>query len=96
MNLPFELAITWPQVFAIGLLAVIGAFLAELIVGNAPRFGLLGSLGLAVLGVWLFVNLPLDVPLEPRLEDLPVVRGIVGGVVLVALFAFFKKQGIMR
>lgn len=96
MNLFSTLLLTWPQIFALLLLATIGAFVAELIVGNAPKFGFLGSLGLAVLGAWIFANLPLDFPIEPRLEDWPVVRGVLGGLLLVALFAWLRKQGATR
>jgi uncharacterized membrane protein YeaQ/YmgE (transglycosylase-associated protein family) len=87
---------TWPQVFALLLLALVGAFLAERLVGNAPKYGFLGSLALGVLGAWLFTNVPLEIQLEPRLEDMPVVRAILGGLVLVAIFAFLRKQGAPR
>jgi hypothetical protein len=49
-----NLSWTWPQVFALLLLALVGAFLAERLVGNAPKYGFLGSLVLGVLGAWLF------------------------------------------
>jgi uncharacterized membrane protein YeaQ/YmgE (transglycosylase-associated protein family) len=88
--------LTWPQVFTLLLLALAGAFLAELLVGNAPKFGFLGSVVLAVLGCWIFVNLPLDISIEPRLEDMPVIRGILGAMLVVAVFAFFRKRSSVR
>ncbi len=91
-----NLSWTWPQVFALLLLALVGAFLAERIVGNAPKYGFLGSLVLGILGAWFFSNLPLEIQIEPRLEDMPVVRSILGGLVLVAIFAFLRKQGASR
>ncbi len=96
MNLLSALSLTWPQVFVLLLLAIIGAFLAELAVGNSPRFGFLGSLALGAIGAWLLVTLPLEVAIEPRLEDLPLVRGVLGSLLLVAFFAFFRKQGARR
>lgn len=87
---------TWPQVFAFLLLVLIGAFLAERIIGNAPKYGFLGSLVLGILGAWFFANLPLEIQIEPRLEDMPVVRSVLGGLVLVAIFAFLRKQGAPR
>ncbi|HEX2910669.1 MAG TPA: hypothetical protein VH186_07660 [Chloroflexia bacterium] len=98
MKLPFSLSLswTWPQVFALLLLALAGAFIAERIIGNAPKFGLLGSLVLSLLGAWIFINLPLDISIEPRLEDTPVIRAILGSMVIVSLFAFFRKQGARR
>jgi uncharacterized membrane protein YeaQ/YmgE (transglycosylase-associated protein family) len=96
MSLPSALLLTWPQVFALLFLALIGAFLAELLVGNAPKFGVLGALVLAVLGSWLFINLPLDISFEPHLEDLPVLRSILGSLLVVALFAFFRKLNNAR
>lgn len=87
---------TWPQVFAFLLLALVGAFIAERIVGNAPKYGFLGSLVLGILGAWFFANLPVEIQIEPRLEDMPVVRSIIGGLVLVAIFAFLRKQGAPR
>ncbi len=91
-----ELTLTIPQILAFLFLAVIAAFLGELVVGNAPFLGFLGALGAALLGVVLFVKLPLpEVTLEPRLEDIPVVRAILGGALIAALFAFIrKKRGI--
>ncbi len=96
MSLPLGLAITWPQFFAFMLLALVGAFLAELLVGNSPRFGFIGSVALAILGAWLFVNIPVEISVEPRLEDWPVARAILGALVLVVVFAFFRKQGVTR
>ena len=96
MTLPVSLTFTWPQTFALLILALVGAFLAEWLVGNTPKFGLLGSIALGVLGGWLFANLPIDFPLEPHLEDMPVVRSILGALVLVAIFAYFRKQGVRR
>jgi len=96
MSLPSALMLTWPQVFTLLLLALVGAFLAELLVGNAPKFGFLGSLVLAALGSWIFVNLPLDITIEPRLEDMPVVRAILGAMLVVAVFAFFRKRNSVR
>ncbi len=96
MSLPSALLLTWPQVFVLLFLALIGAYLAELVIGNAPKFGFLGSVVLAVLGSWLFINLPLDISVEPRLEDLPVVRAVLGGLLVVALFAYLKKQSYSR
>jgi uncharacterized membrane protein YeaQ/YmgE (transglycosylase-associated protein family) len=87
---------SWPQVFALLLLALVGAFLAERLVGNAPKYGFFGSLVLGTLGAWFFSNLPLEIQIEPRLEDMPVVRSILGGLVLVAIFAFLRKQGAPR
>ena len=96
MSLPLGLAFTWPQFFVFFLLALTGAFVAERLVGNAPKFGFLGSVALAALGAWLFVNIPVELSLEPRLEDLPVVRTILGALLIVAAFAFFRKQGVTR
>ena len=87
---------TWPQIFALLLLALVGAFLAERIVGNAPKYGFIGSLVLGILGAWFFSNLPLEIQIEPRLEDMPVVRSILGGLVLVAIFAYLRKQAAPR
>ncbi len=96
MSLPSSLLLTWPQVCALLLLAIAGAFLAERIVGNTPRFGLLGSMALGVIGGWLFGNLPFDFSLEPRLEDMPVIRTMLGALLLVAAFAYFRKQAVRR
>ncbi len=96
MNLPSALLLTWPQVFVLLLLALIGACLAELAVGNAPKFGFLGSLCLGILGSWLFINLPFEVSIEPRLEDLPIIRAVLGGLLIVALFAFYRKRTSVR
>ncbi|MDB5081016.1 MAG: hypothetical protein JWP00_2940 [Chloroflexi bacterium] len=92
----FNLNWSWPQVFALILLALVGAFLAERVVGNAPKYGILGSLVLGILGAWFFSNLPLEIQIEPRLEDMPVVRSVLGGLVLVAIFAYLRKQGAPR
>ncbi len=87
------LSLTLPQLLALLLLAVVAALIAELIVGNAPIFGFIGALVFSLVGVWLFVNIPwLEVAFEPRLEDLPVVRGILGGVLVSGLFAFVRKR----
>jgi uncharacterized membrane protein YeaQ/YmgE (transglycosylase-associated protein family) len=84
---------TIPQLLTLLLLAVIAAALAELIVGNAPMFGFVGAIVLSFLGVWIFVNLSwFQVPFEPRLEDLPVIRAVLGGVVVSGLFAFAQKK----
>ena len=96
MTLPPSLVLTWPQIFALLLVAVIGAFLAEWWVGNSPRFGILGSVVIGIAGSWLFANLPLDIAIEPRLEDMPVVRGVLGSLLLVATFAYFNKQRVRR
>lgn len=88
-----SLPLTIPQLLALLFLAVIAAAIAELIVGNAPPLGFLGAIVLSVLGVCLFVNLPwFEVALEPRLEDMPVVRAILGGIVVSGLFAFVRKK----
>jgi uncharacterized membrane protein YeaQ/YmgE (transglycosylase-associated protein family) len=85
--------ITIPQILAILFLAVVAALIAELIVGNAPYFGFIGAVVLALLGVWIFVSLPwLEITYEPRLEDIPVVRAVIGGVLVSGLFAFLRKK----
>ena len=87
------LALTLPQILALLLLAVIAALIAELLVGNAPYFGFLGAIVTALLGVWLFVNLPwLEFSYEPRLEDIPAIRAVVGGVLVSGLLAFVRKK----
>jgi uncharacterized membrane protein YeaQ/YmgE (transglycosylase-associated protein family) len=84
---------TLPQLFALLFLASIAALIGELIVGAAPDFGFLGALVLGVLGVIIFVRLPIpQLGIEPQLEDLPVVRGVLGGVIVVAGFAYYRKR----
>jgi len=87
------LALTVPQVLTLLFLAVIAAWLAELLVGNAPTFGFIGAVVFSLLGVWLFITLPwLELSFEPRLEDIPVVRGLLGGIVVTSLFAYVQKK----
>lgn len=88
-----DLVLTLPQILALIFIAVISAFLAELIVGNAPHFGLIGSLITALLGVLLFLKFPIpDFSFEPRFEEIPVVRALAGGVLFSTLFAFIRKK----
>lgn len=96
MSLPAGIFITWPQVFVLLVVALIGALIAELVIGNAPKFGFFGSVLAGLLGAWILTNLPLDLAVEPRLEDLPLIRGILGSFIVVAIFAFFQKQGAFR
>jgi uncharacterized membrane protein YeaQ/YmgE (transglycosylase-associated protein family) len=85
--------LTTPQLFALLVLAAIAAFLAELLIRNAPPLGFMGGLFLGLLGVWIFANITwLDVAIEPRLEDIPVVRALLGGILLVALFCYMRKR----
>ncbi|MEI6045116.1 MAG: hypothetical protein WCS37_12260 [Chloroflexota bacterium] len=87
------LPITLPLILALFFLAVVAACLAELIVGNPPFFGVIGAVLSAALGVWIFVSLPwFEISYEPRLEDLPVIRAVIGGVVVSGLFAFLRKK----
>jgi uncharacterized membrane protein YeaQ/YmgE (transglycosylase-associated protein family) len=96
MSLPFGLYLIWSQFFVVALLALVGAFIAERVVGNAPKFGFMGSLVLGLLGAWLFIGLPVNVEVEPRFEDIPLVRGLLGSFIIVTIFAFFRKQGSFR
>lgn len=81
-----------PQIFALLFLATIAAFVAELLVRNAPPLGFVGGIVFGLVGVWFFANLPwLDLSIEPRLEDIPAVRAVLGGVIIVAIFAMFVK-----
>lgn len=96
MSLPAGIFVTWPQIFVLLLLALVGAFVAELVVGNAPKFGFIGSVVLGLLGAWILVSIPMEITFEPRLEDLPLIRGVIGSFIVVAIFAFFRKQGAFR
>jgi uncharacterized membrane protein len=89
----FSIPPTLPQLFALLFLATIAALLGELVVGAAPDLGFLGAILLAALGVVILVSLPLpQIGFEPQLEDLPVVRGVLGGAVVVAGFAYYRKR----
>ena len=88
-----QLPPTLPQLFALLFLAAIAALLGELIAGAAPDFGFFGALILAFLGIIILVELPLPkFDFEPTFEDLPIVRGVLGGVFLVAGFGFYRKR----
>ncbi len=88
-----ELTLTLPQILALLFLAVMAALLAELVIGNAPYFGFLGAFLTAFLGVLIFVKLPgPDLSFEPRMEDIPVVRAILGGALMAGIFALIRKK----
>jgi uncharacterized membrane protein YeaQ/YmgE (transglycosylase-associated protein family) len=88
-----QLPPTLPQLFALLFLAAIAALLGELIAGAAPDFGFLGAIVLAALGAIILIQLPLpQISIEPQLEDLPTIRGVLGGMLLVAAFGFYRKQ----
>lgn len=84
---------TNPQIFALLFLATIAAFLAELLIRNSPPLGFIGGIILGLFGVWIFANLPgPNVAFEPRLEDIPTVRAVLGGVVVVAVFCYIRRR----
>lgn len=88
-----DLGLALPQLLALLFLAIIAAFIAELIVGNAPMLGFIGAIIFALLGAWLFILLPwFQFPLEPKLEDVPVIRAVIGGILTTSLFAFVRKK----
>ncbi|NWJ44948.1 MAG: hypothetical protein HXX08_03630 [Chloroflexi bacterium] len=88
-----QLPPTLPQFFALVFLAAIAAFLGELIAGAAPDFGFFGAIILAVFGVVILIELPLpQFDFEPTIEDIPIVRGVLGGIFLVAGFGFYRKR----
>ena len=82
-----------PQIFALLFLATIAALIAELFVRNAPPFGFVGGLLLGVIGVFIFTLLPgPNISFEPRLEDIPAIRAVLGGFLIVAFFCFIRKR----
>ena len=84
---------TLPQMFALLFLASIAAIIGERIVGAAPDFGFLGAILSGVLGAAILVQLPLpQFGFEPKLEDLPIIRGALGGILLVACFGYYRKS----
>jgi uncharacterized membrane protein YeaQ/YmgE (transglycosylase-associated protein family) len=84
---------TLPQLFAILFLATLGALLAELIVRSAPAFGFLGAIVLAGLGVIIFTYIPFpEIALEPKLEDIPAVRAVLGAAIVCGLFCYLKRR----
>jgi Predicted membrane protein len=68
--------------------AVIG-LIAEFIVGWRVPFGIVGSLVAGIIGVWLMTKV-LDIQIDgfhdPTLYGVPLVHGIVGAIILVAVW----------
>lgn len=84
---------TLPQLFALLFLATLGALLAELVVRSSPAFGFLGAIVLAGLGVVIFTYLPFpEIAIEPKLEEIPTVRAILGGMIVCGIFCFLKRR----
>lgn len=82
-----------PEIFALLFLATVAALIGELIARNAPPFGFVGGIILGLLGVWIFANVPLPkLQFEPMLEQIPVIKAIIGGILIVALFSYIRKR----
>lgn len=82
-----------PEIFALLFLATIAAFIGELIARNAPPFGFVGGIILGLLGVWIFANLPWPkLQFEPTLEQIPVIKAVIGGILIVTIFSYVRKR----
>ena len=92
----FILDLDWPKALALFFLAIVGAYLGELVTRSSPKFGIFGSLVLAVLGAWICVNLPIEIPIEPIFQGWPIGRGILGSAFVVALFSYWNRQTKLR
>lgn len=91
----------WNLVLYLVIAAVVG-LIAEFIVGWRLPFGIVGAIIAAIVGIWLMTNVIVINGIgDYVLYDVPVVRALIGAILLVALwhlitFGFARRRRYSR
>src|SRR5947209_3696608 len=91
----FHLAVTLSQLIYLAIAAIVG-LVAEFIVGWRLPLGFVGAIIAALVGIWLMTHvIQLNIPGDPVVYGIPIVKAFIGAIVLVALW-HLVTYGIWR
>jgi|GEM_PF-571574 uncharacterized membrane protein YeaQ/YmgE (transglycosylase-associated protein family) len=87
---PAQITITTGELVYVAIAAIVG-LIAEFIVGWRLPFGIIGAIIAALVGIWLFTNvivvtIPDDYVLTIAGQSVPLLRTLLGAIVVVALW----------
>jgi uncharacterized membrane protein YeaQ/YmgE (transglycosylase-associated protein family) len=84
--LGYHFAVTLSQLIYLAIAAIVG-IVAEFIVGWRLPLGVIGAIIAALVGIWLTTNVfILNIPGDLVFYGVPVIRALIGAIILVALW----------
>lgn len=84
--LGYHFVVTLGQLIYLAIAAIVG-IVAEFIVGWRLPFGIIGAIIAALVGIWLTTHVFLiNIPGDPVFYGVPIIRALIGAIVLVALW----------
>lgn len=90
---PLQFTITTSEIIYVVIAAIVG-LVAEFIVGWRLPFGIIGAIIAALVGIWLLtsvieVTIPGDYILNIAGQSIPLIRALLGAIVVVAIWHMF-------
>ena len=84
--LGYHFVVTLGELIYFAIAAIVG-IVAEFIVGWRLPLGVIGAIIAALIGMWLTANiLIINIPGDPVFYGVPIIRALIGAIVLVALW----------
>lgn len=84
--LAYQLVITTSTLVYLAIAAIVG-LIAEFVVGWRLPFGFIGAIVAALIGIWLLTNvIQIIIPGDPVFYGVPILRGLLGAIIVVALW----------
>jgi uncharacterized membrane protein YeaQ/YmgE (transglycosylase-associated protein family) len=94
--LGYHFVVTLSELIYLAIAAVVG-IVAEFIVGWRLPLGVIGAIIAALVGIWLTTNvLVLHIPGDPVFYGVPLLRALIGAIVLVALWHLITYRSWAR